>query len=90
VSNFNQRIARGAHLVDTIDVRGLPKEQAQLVQEFVDFLRRKLRETQDITDAEAQERDWGAGAVTSFTKDWENEEDAIYDNWREHYHVPEG
>ena len=52
--------------MDTIDVRDLPEEQAQLVV--------------------ALERDWAAGADTSFAKDWENKEDAIYDTWREHYH----
>jgi len=26
----------------------------------------------------------------SFAKDWDNEQDAVYDHWREHYDVPEG
>ncbi len=76
--------------MESIDVRDLPEDQAQLVAAFVEFLRRKLRETRERSDAEAQERDWGAGAVRSFAKDWDNEPDAIYDQWREHYHVPEG
>ncbi len=25
----------------------------------------------------------------SFRHDWDNSDDAIYDTWREHYHVPE-
>ena len=40
----------------------------------------------DNREADLQEREWSAGAVTSFTKDWDNEADAIYDNWKEHYH----
>lgn len=73
--------------MESIDVRDLPEEEARLVAGFVEFLRRRLRESQD---AEAQERDWGAAAVTSFAKEWDNAQDAVYDNWREHYHVPEG
>jgi hypothetical protein len=70
-------------------VRGLPEDQAQLVAAFVEFLRRRLREARERNDAEAQEQDWSAGAAMSFAKDWENDEDTIYDNWRQHYHVPE-
>jgi hypothetical protein len=75
--------------MDSIDVRGLPEDQAQLVAAFVEFLRRRLREARERNDAEAQDQDWSAGAAMSFAKDWENDEDAIYDNWRQHYHVPE-
>ena len=37
-----------------------------------------------------QDRDWPALAIDSFAKDWENEKDAEYDRWREHYGVPQG
>ncbi len=74
--------------MEKIDVHDLPEEQARLVQEFVEFLRRKLRTGAFIKEEEAKEQDWGAAALSSFAKDWENEQDAIYDNWREHYHVP--
>ncbi len=75
--------------MDAIDVRDLPEEQAQLVQEFVEFLR--LRSvTPSSTDEAAAEQTWGAAAVTSFAKDWDNPEDALYDNWKEYYHVPKG
>ena len=73
--------------MDSIDVHDLPEEQAELVAAFVEFLRRKQQETA-MREAPAQERDWAAVAASSFAKDWENEEDAIYDNWQEHYHVP--
>ena len=74
--------------MDSIDVHDLPEEQAQLVAAFVEFLRRQ-RQEQATREALAQEQDWAAGSVASFGKDWDNEEDAVYDNWREHYHVPE-
>jgi len=73
--------------MDSIDVHDLPDEQAQLVAAFVEFLRRQ-RQEQAGREALAQERDWAAAAETSFAKDWDNEEDAVYDNWQEHYHVP--
>lgn len=73
--------------MDSIDVHDLPEEQAQLLAAFAEFLRR--RTTAAAQEADAGERAWGAAAATtSFTKDWENDADAIYDNWREHYHVP--
>jgi hypothetical protein len=72
--------------MDNIDVHDLPEEQAQLVANFVEFLRHQ-RQEQAAMEALAQERDWVAAAETSFVKDWDNDDDAIYDNWREHYHV---
>ena len=75
--------------MESIDVRDLPDEQAQLVAALVEFLRRRLRQGQEAEDAEVQEREWSAGAVTGFAKDWDNEHDAIYDHWREQYHVLE-
>ncbi len=55
--------------MESIDVRDLPEDQAQLVATFVEFLRHKLRTSCGITDAEGEEQKWGAGAVTSFAKD---------------------
>jgi len=40
----------------------------------------------DTIEPEADEQDWASGALLSFAQDWDNPEDAIYDNWREHYH----
>lgn len=38
----------------------------------------------------AIERSWTELAIDSFAKDWENEQDAEYDRWREHYGISEG
>ncbi len=38
----------------------------------------------------AKEKEWPALAATSFTLDWENEKDAIYDNWEAQYHISKG
>ena len=75
--------------MDSIDVHDLPEEQAQLLAAFVEFLRQHGQEAA-AREALVQERDWAAVAAQSFAKDWDNEDDAIYDNWREHYHVQEG
>lgn len=32
--------------------------------------------------------DWSALGLKAFQRDWDNEEDAIYDNWKEHYGIP--
>ena len=74
--------------MDSIDVHDLPEEQAQLLAAFVAFLRRQQQEAA-TRDALAQEQGWAALAAQRFANDWDNEDDAIYDNWREHYHVRE-
>jgi len=34
-----------------------------------------------------EELDWQNLSLTAFAADWDNADDAIYDNWREHYNV---
>ena len=41
-----------------------------------------LRQTID------DETDWQNLSLASFEAEWDNEEDAIYDNWRELYGIP--
>lgn len=72
-----------------IDVHDLPVDQIKLVQEFVEFLREKLKAKQFIQEEEEKDKEWSQLAMTSFAEDWENDKDAIYDDWREHYHVSE-
>lgn len=74
--------------MDQIDVRDLSEDEARVLAAFVEFLRHR-RQEQVIQEVQAQEHDWDASAVTAFARDWDNSEDAVYDNWREHYHVPE-
>lgn len=76
--------------MESSDVRDLPEEQVQVVAAFVEFLRRRLREAEAPEESHGHEREWSAGAATIFAKDWENDQDAIYDTWRERYHVPQG
>ena len=44
--------------------------------------------TQEIDKKIDEEVDWQELSLSAFEKDWDNEEDAIYDNWRTHYGVP--
>ena len=41
------------------------------------------------SDAETKEREWGHIPAASFAEDWDNDQDAVYDRWREHYGVRE-
>ncbi|MBS1250481.1 MAG: hypothetical protein MAG431_02075 [Chloroflexi bacterium] len=38
-----------------------------------------------VESAGDEETDWRNLSLTAFTSDWDNPDDAIYDNWREHY-----
>ena len=41
-----------------------------------------------LTGEPGEEADWAAMSLSTFQRDWDNAEDAIYDNWRELYGVP--
>ena len=44
---------------------------------------------ESVLDGElGDEADWSAMSLDTFQRDWDNPEDAIYDNWRELYGVP--
>ena len=38
-------------------------------------------------DEKQIDKQWGDLAINSFASDWENEKDALYDDWRERYDV---
>jgi hypothetical protein len=41
-----------------------------------------------ISDEAQDEADWQNLGLTAFQQEWDNPDDAIYDNWRELYGVP--
>lgn len=41
-----------------------------------------------LTKESDDEVEWRELSLSAFEKDWDNEEDAIYDHWRTHYGVP--
>jgi hypothetical protein len=38
-----------------------------------------------LSDTQHEEADWMALGLEAFQRDWDNDEDAIYDNWQVHY-----
>ena len=40
-----------------------------------------------IHEEEQRDKEWGNLAMSSFVNDWNNEKDAIYDNWKDLYRV---
>jgi hypothetical protein len=64
-----------------IDVHDLPKEQVGTVRAFIDFLRTR-RKNEALPDIQ-----WTALSESSLEKDWDNEDDAVYDDWQNHYEV---
>lgn len=43
-----------------------------------------------VVDEAEDEADWLKMSLASFEQDWDNPDDAIYDNWRDLYGVPAG
>jgi hypothetical protein len=42
-----------------------------------------------VSTEAGEESDWRALSLSAFEADWDNPDDAIYDNWRELYDVSE-
>lgn len=80
-----QEMSRGGELsmIDHIDVHDLSPEEVKYVQQIVEELKAKSR-------SEDSDKDFAMISAGSFERDWENEKDALYDNWKERYHVPQG
>lgn len=38
-----------------------------------------------LSETHHEEADWMALGLETFQRDWDNDEDAIYDNWQAHY-----
>ncbi len=82
--------------MDHIDVRDLSEEEARFIAALVEFLRCQRQEAaqQEMRQAEAPPPPrpfavWPLGVKDALNRDWDNNEDAIYDNWKEHYQAPE-
>ncbi len=43
-----------------------------------------------LTNEPTDETDWSHLSLETFQKDWDNSEDAVYDDWRKHYGVSTG
>lgn len=58
-----------------------PQERFMLAKLLLDTL---------ITNEAADALDWMKLGLASFEADWDNPDDAVYDNWQEHYGVSAG
>jgi len=54
-----------------------------------DLIRRAIEAflAQAAANEHADDTDWQALSLSAFEAEWDNPEDAIYDNWRQHYGV---
>ncbi len=68
-------LKRAMHKAET-----LPEPKQQIIAVLISD---KVEELQEKTEAEALAR----LSESSFAQDWDNEEDAVYDNWKEIYGV---
>lgn len=62
--------------------RALPRQDRLLLARM---LLDSLPQTRDTTRAD--DKDWQALGLHHFQEGLDNDDDAIYDDWREHYHV---
>jgi len=68
-----------------INLHDLTDEDVALVRGLIQLLRRR-HATASASD-DGRERDWGHLPAATFAEDWNNDQDAAYDNWRERYGV---
>jgi len=61
-------------------VQQLNDAQAENVLAFIEFVLAQAK-------SEEKRREWQAASEQAFARVWDNEHDAIYDNWRELYGV---
>ena len=68
-------LKRAVHKAET-----LPEPKQQIIAVLISD---KVEELREKTEAEAFAR----LSESSFAEDWDNEEDAVYDNWKEIYGI---
>ena len=56
----------------------------QIIEKALDILFRLT----DLLDERAERQGWSFLSEAALQRVWDNEEDAVYDNWRELYEVP--
>ena len=70
------------HLSRLAQTRAVSEDQ--IIEKALDILF-KLTE---LFDADAERRGWSFLSQASLQRVWDNEEDAVYDNWKELYGIP--
>lgn len=81
-----KRIRLSAERADRLSrlarVRAVSEDQ--IVEKALDI----LFDLTDLFDEQAERRGWSFLSESSLRRVWDNEQDAIYDNWRELYGIP--
>lgn len=75
---------RAARLRAVAQAQGVSEEE--VIRRLIDVFLAGM----NALDEEADQRNWQVLGMAAFERAWDNEEDAIYDNWRELYGVSEG
>ncbi len=65
------------------------KESKQLTENERLLLARSLLDSL-LSDNALEEKEWMNLGLRAFQQEWDNEEDAVYNDWRKHYGVSEG
>lgn len=79
--------------VRTVDISGRVAETLASISAFSPqerLLLARLLLDSVLEEESLADQQWTALGLAAFTADWDNPDDAIYDNWREHYDIPEG
>ena len=74
-----ERADRLSRLAQTQEIN-----ESQIVEKALDI----LFSLTELFDERAERQGWSFLSEASLQRIWDNEEDAIYDNWRELYGVP--
>lgn len=74
---------------EAIDLRDLTDAEVAFVKGIVERMRQRHETTEAQETGPKGESEWGALSAAAFAEDWDNEQDAIYDNWRERYSLAE-
>jgi hypothetical protein len=78
-------VTRRAQQLYETQVKNLPiAERLQLIKLVIDDL------SNVVTQQEGEDEEWTALSLESFHQEWDNPEDAVYDNWQEAYGVSTG
>ena len=86
LATVEKRIWLSAERADRLSrlARSQELDENQIVEKALDI----LFSLSELFDEHAERQGWSFLSETSLQRIWDNEEDAIYDNWRELYGVP--
>lgn len=92
METFAPVIEKRIHLSSksAIRLQELAQTKALSEEQIIEKALSILFSLSEIFDEQSERRGWSFLSEDSLARVWDNEEDAIYDNWRELYGVPAG